>query len=315
MTFSWKKITFEITNRCNLRCRICNIWKERPKRDLAVRDIETMISSMPSPVSISLTGGEPFCYPSLPALYKRLYILFLKKKVHHIDMATNGTSASLKRFLDEWKKTPAPLSFSISLDGLPDIHDRQRGRPGAFQQTLHNLLLIKKLGLPLVLKFVITPLNYHQMEQVLALSKKFKTDIYFKFFEMLPSYYHRLTTKGMELKTEEFQQISGYLRKIRLQGKEDKTLKGFSLDLLEKYARDRTMAFIQQCSVPASSLFVNSQGDIYNCLNQEKIGTLLSWPSFKEHLAKKIVRRAHSGSCPKCLSYHGFLQECNRTLP
>ncbi|MFA5038955.1 MAG: radical SAM protein [Candidatus Omnitrophota bacterium] len=314
MRNAWKKITFEITNRCRLRCRICGIWRERPKTDLSVSGIQKLLTGLDSPAAVSLTGGEPFLHPEFDVLYKGLYRLFLLKKIRRIDIATNATSPKLGDFLKHHPGAlTVPLSFSVSLDGLRGVHDAQRGKAGSFDRALKNILLIKKYGLPLALKFVITPLNYGQIEKVRALAERLGAPLYLKFFEELGSYYHRQKCLSMRLDAAELKKTGKILGRLlaREAEKKDNSFAVFSLKALKNYADRGNLGFIRACVSPACSLFVTCQGDIYNCLNQAKIGTLASWPSIDLSLAKKITRAARFGKCPGCLSYHGFLKECN----
>ena len=59
----FKYITLELTNRCDLRCSMCSIWKEKTKNFLSVEDIKRILALSKNPVSIALTGGEPFLHP------------------------------------------------------------------------------------------------------------------------------------------------------------------------------------------------------------------------------------------------------------
>jgi MoaA/NifB/PqqE/SkfB family radical SAM enzyme len=62
-----KYINLALTNRCNLRCSMCDIWREDKKIDMPVRKIVEILDSnyLNKELDITFTGGEPFLYPYL----------------------------------------------------------------------------------------------------------------------------------------------------------------------------------------------------------------------------------------------------------
>ena len=53
---------FIITNKCNSRCRNCNIWANDKKNDLNVNEINKLFSlnEFRNVTDLGLSGGEPF---------------------------------------------------------------------------------------------------------------------------------------------------------------------------------------------------------------------------------------------------------------
>lgn len=308
-------VTFELTNKCNLRCVTCNIWKEKPKRQLSLKTISKVLGHCQLPVSVALTGGEPFLHSNFDEIYKYLFKLFLQKKVREINVATNGYSPVLLDFL---KINPAfltPLSFSISIDGLNQNHSEQRGKTDSFKKTLAMIIKLRKLGLPVAVKFVITRINYIDLYRVYCLSKKLGCSFYPKFYERLNHYYHRVKEfHNLELTEKSMHQVALTLKKIREE--EEKTNKRSllvsSLVVLEEFARKKTYRPFLKCLTPSRSIFITYQSNIYTCINQQKISNIAKWPEdFDSRVTKDIEQRGLSGKCPKCLSYHGYLREFN----
>src|SRR5262245_9840174 len=83
------RLRVELTNHCNLRCKMCGIWSEMPKRTLTPDFYEQVLSS---PVLshlrvISLTGGEPFMLPELDTYYRLARAL---RPAAHVNVSSNG---------------------------------------------------------------------------------------------------------------------------------------------------------------------------------------------------------------------------------
>lgn len=308
-----REITFELTNRCDLCCRICNIWKEDKKNDLSVDQIKKILQPLKIPLTISLTGGEPFLNPQIDKIYKYLFKLFLQGKIRDIDIATNAYSDKIQQFLKKNGNYLKPLSLSISVDGIGIKHNIQRGKNDAFKKTLKNILIIKKYNIPLTLKFVISKINYKELLKVYELSKKIGVNFNIKFMEKLPNYYHR---QGKPLKLSvgknKIPDVKKMMEKITdIENLNNKSISSFSLLCLKKFLKEGNLSFIKNCSTPKYSLFVTSHGDIYNCIYQERIATIETWPNLDW---KKYIKNESSGknnTCPKCLSYHGYLKEFN----
>lgn len=308
-----KEITFELTNRCSLRCKICNIWKEKDKKDLSLEGMKKLLESFEHPVTVSLTGGEPLLHPQFEKIYRYLYKRFLQKKIKNIDVATNAYSQNLPEFLNRNKNYLQPLSLSISVDGLAQTHNKQRGKNDAFLKTIKNILIARKYAIPVMLKFVITEINYSDLLKVHNLCAKTGCFFNFKLFEYIPNYYHRINKiSNLPLSEKGIQSIKNSLKEIEKAANTDKDiLLSLSLLCIKQYLANKNFNFIKECKTPLHSLFITSQSLIYNCLYQDIIGTMDTWPGINEEKAKIITGNAKTGNCPKCISYHGYLKEFN----
>lgn len=127
-----------VTNRCNLRCRMCNVWKSEPKTAIDAGHYRDMVDALGSVGAFyfSLTGGEPFL---LPDVFSRLaYARERLPYVHTISNAWAFGEAAARELastgIDE---------ISFSLDGEERFHDRLRGVAGSYQRTMAAVELVK----------------------------------------------------------------------------------------------------------------------------------------------------------------------------
>ena len=113
-------ITLEITNRCNLKCKHCNIWRETPKRDLTARDINRLINALSKHYfigSVSLTGGEPFLNSEFNKIYGVLSKFRNNKTIESIGIYSNGyLLKSILGFLEANQDSLNGLDFGLSLE-------------------------------------------------------------------------------------------------------------------------------------------------------------------------------------------------------
>ncbi|MBR4507374.1 MAG: radical SAM protein [Alphaproteobacteria bacterium] len=122
-------ISFSLTNKCNSRCRICNIWKTKSFEDeMSVPDIKHLFEHkcFSQVDTISLTGGEPFLRKDiidvvygLKESMPNLQRLFLNTNATNIPKIVQVCKISSNLFNS--------VILSVSLDGEKEIHDRLRG--------------------------------------------------------------------------------------------------------------------------------------------------------------------------------------------
>lgn len=115
--------------KCNLRCAICYTRKTDPI--LSQERIETFIQRYKEKQEIetvTFCGGEVFTLPYFTALVNNL-----TDQGIFVQMITNGTIDRLNEFTN-----PNFVNLIVSLDGLEEYHDKNRGK-GNFQKSIKFL--------------------------------------------------------------------------------------------------------------------------------------------------------------------------------
>jgi len=141
-------LIFFVTSRCNLLCSHCFYWRKlntASHKELSIDEIRKIAHSFEHPVSLSLTGGEPFLRSDLKEIVEAFHEGCGTKEV---GIATNGTLEAstvetIYSILDEGLLSN--LSVQISLDGLEKTHDAIRGIKGAFKKALSTLKALEKI--------------------------------------------------------------------------------------------------------------------------------------------------------------------------
>ena len=135
--------------KCNLKCKICYTKKTSPI--LKEKEIIDFIEKYNREVEIKVItfcGGEMFTLSYFPHL-----ITTLTKRGIFIQVITNGTVDKLDQFEDSNK-----INLIVSLDGLKDYHDANRGA-GNFKKSTAFLLKAKKLGFHTEIFSIVTKQN------------------------------------------------------------------------------------------------------------------------------------------------------------
>jgi MoaA/NifB/PqqE/SkfB family radical SAM enzyme len=122
------------TARCDLRCEICNRWKQpsRPADEIPLAEIEEVLLKFRKAgcAIFTLWGGEPTLRRDLPEI-----LAAARKLGYRTSMCTNCNSL--------WRKADRILPdldvLLCSLDGLGEAHDELRGVRGLFRRVLRSI--------------------------------------------------------------------------------------------------------------------------------------------------------------------------------
>ena len=153
--------------RCNLHCKICYTRKTSPI--LSENEILEFVGRYRKThklETITFCGGEGFTLPYFPKLINKLVkgVRFSDSatRARHgifIQIITNGTIDKLSEFDD-----PNMVNLIVSIDGLPNYHDDNRGL-GNFQKSIGFLEKAHKLGFHTEIFSVVTRQNFHQIDK------------------------------------------------------------------------------------------------------------------------------------------------------
>jgi len=194
-SFPLSQISLKITNKCNLRCKMCAQWGEKGYNlhkswneinEVVPLDVyKKMVDDVEhlNPI-IYIWGGEPFLYKDLMPL-----VSYMKEKKFIVSVVTNGVKLkeNAEEIVDkEWEV------LMLSLDGNKEAHDEIRGVDGCFDtlaKGIAEVQRIKKLKnktLPYVMIFItISKDNAGIIDKIMEIGDEIGADniiIYYSWF-------------------------------------------------------------------------------------------------------------------------------------
>ncbi|MDT8317003.1 MAG: glycosyltransferase [bacterium] len=131
-----KSLIFSITNRCNASCPMCFQYESLNIKTklLTLDEIRRMLLPLKDLKNIVLGGGEPFIRRDIDEICS---ILIENNYSIAITIPTNGSLVDVV-----YEKTKKILGYgckylviSLSLDGMEDYHDKNRGIDGLFEKV------------------------------------------------------------------------------------------------------------------------------------------------------------------------------------
>ncbi|MBN1641079.1 MAG: radical SAM protein [Anaerolineae bacterium] len=175
-------VTVSVTNRCNSRCRTCNIWRKDPGPELSTEEFDRVFRSLGrAPYWITFSGGEPFLRRDLEDLCQSAYE---HCRPAILNIPTNGLLARQipDRVAEIARRCPeSDLIVNLSLDGVGERHDQIRGVPGNFaraMETYRGLRAIAAPNLSVGLHTVISVYNLQDFHEVYAYARDLSPDSY-----------------------------------------------------------------------------------------------------------------------------------------
>ena len=305
---------YNATYRCDLACSHCRVWETKKREEISPSDLGKILDrGFFSKVETAwLTGGEPTLRKDLAQISAALRKSLPKMTI--LGIASNGYAterimARLDEILAEIDPSRQGLFIQLSIDGMGDVHDKVRGRQGAFAGLAATVSAIKNFqqknpGKKIMLGFncVIQPENLAQLEEINKFAKENQSEITFNVVAVTDQYYCNQGRSGsLGFKKEEKQEIIKFLSAlIRETGPAFQYQYRSILSVLSGRKRDR------RCLTLYSTFVVDSDGAWIPCpLCSEwmRVNFLTIDPEkfWRSREAEDLRRRAAGENCPECM--------------
>ncbi len=159
-------VVWAMTRACNLRCVHCyaSATAAASPNELSAKEGQSLLEDLAAfrIPALLLSGGEPLLRPDFFPLLARAKALGLR-----CTLSTNGV------LLDEaaaGRLSAAGLTYAgVSLDGTEAVHDRLRGKAGAFESSLGALRRCRSHGIRTGVRFTIHRENRNDLDAMFDL--------------------------------------------------------------------------------------------------------------------------------------------------
>jgi MoaA/NifB/PqqE/SkfB family radical SAM enzyme len=298
-----QSINLFVTNACNLKCRMCDIWKV-PRRnnpedlrfETAKRIIDTLTDWIGS-FHLSFGGGEPFLNSDLLKT-----IAYANKKGITMSVNTNGyiIDENLARKIIDSNID----SIHVSIDGSESEHDFIRGHKGSFKkalQAVENLNKYKKNNNKVFMDSVISRNNILIIDKIVELAIKLDVDGV-SLQALMPNFagnYKPLWYNDNPFWPKNTKQIQSAFTGLYQYKKRLNSFILNSMDNLreiEKYYLDPGGYQEKiRCYVGFNSMIITADGDMLLCHFMNKVGNILRddpekmWKSFPVKRIRKSI--------------------------
>lgn len=274
---------FEVTSRCNSRCRTCFYWERvnTSAKELTLEEINKIAKSFGRIFHLSISGGEPFLRNDLDQI---CYIFYKFNRARSIDIPTNcllpeQIESVTKRILTLCNE--ANISIDLSIDGVGKTHDFIRGVEGNFDkvnETCRRLWKLKANYKNLWLKTNVTFSGYNQ-DHIGTLLKHINDKMKIKDIYIYPAWGQPIDSKVKDFSYDK------YVDAMRLWEKErelsNQSLFARAIFAIRKAVAKEALDIIQKqklnypCMAIKKVIVINEEGDVYPCpILKKKLGSL-----------------------------------------
>ncbi|HAH21810.1 MAG TPA: hypothetical protein DCL49_13040 [Candidatus Omnitrophica bacterium] len=168
-------VSIIVTNKCNLRCLMCDFWKDAPDAadGISLEEFGVIFKDLRQSgvTTVQLTGGEPFLRSDLIEILRAA-----KKTGLRTVIVNNGTLINEKDVLEFARNVDLVY---ISLDApKKEQHEDIRGVRGIFEKIKKSVILLTKtirdnsLSTRVIVVTTLTPKGIHAPEEMVALIKE-----------------------------------------------------------------------------------------------------------------------------------------------
>ncbi len=268
-----------INSICNMKCEHCFYWTSLNKKDdLSKEEIFALSDSLGQIENLNLSGGEPFLRKEFGDICRK----FIRTNgVKQIYVPTNGyfTERCIAAIREVLKEPTLDLFVAeISLDGMPEFHDKFRVARHAFKKAMETYDALVELQKedPRVRVHSISTATDVNMEEI----KKLTTYLYERCPQMD---HHNLaiirgdrknpTLKGPSLK--QYEDLYEYIRRLWAPREEGRM--GSAVEPMLQWAKTESVKQERQvvpCKAGKISGVVYANGDVGVCEIHKPIGNL-----------------------------------------
>ena len=303
------KITLMLTDRCDCRCEGCRIWEQPKGRELTPEEIGGVLTAAPSLRWVNLTGGEPFLRNDMVDV-----VAAVRGALPHlavVDFPTTGQRTDvILRDVEAMTALGIPkLVVTCSLEGPPLLHDKLRGREGAFDRMMATYEGLRAMeGVDVYLGMTLSDANAGVVDQTLEavqarVPEASLADIHFNVYTE-SGHYYRNTDGELRAPTEMEDVIQRALRVREGSWHPTDVIESAYLRLLPEFLKTGRSPL--PCKALRAGVFVNAQGDVHPCtVYGRTLGNVLETPLYdildgaEAVAAREVVKQ---DTCPGCWS-------------
>ena len=312
----------KLINACNLRCFMCDYWKRDRAGELSTAEVIAILDDLQSLgcKKVHYTGGELFMRKDAVQLVEEAVTRGMRT-----NLTTNGTALDKSR-LKALLKVPV-RSITLSIDSpVHHVHDRIRGRAGAWKKTVRTLdRLLEKRGRKTKIRVntVVSRRNLSTLVQMVEFLRERPIDGWL----LIP-------VDGPEgMRTEDIQRYTTRIAPVLAEATKvpqldpwiyGRTASDHQLGAKQLYARG--FYATQPCYVPWFHTLIGPTGDVYPCCQTHRqmpplgnvrstsLRDIYTGPSYQALRQKMLTERLpHCAGCddflPENQALHRLIQE------
>lgn len=160
-----------VHSRCNCRCAMCDIWRTPENREFPPAQLEAQLPDMMrlGVKWVVFSGGEPLMHSSLFEMAATLRARGIRITILTTGLLLARHAADVASNIDD---------VIVSLDGPPEIHDRIRGVPSAFERLRDGVETLRAIrpAFPVTARCTVQKLNHADIARTVQTANSLHLD-------------------------------------------------------------------------------------------------------------------------------------------
>lgn len=278
-------------SRCNCRCVMCDIWKIDTVQEISLDDLERHAGDIQSLGVrwVVFSGGEPLMHSDLFRLSDRLRSEGIRTTILSTGLLLAKHARAIADRVDD---------VIVSLDGPPEVHDRIRRVPLAFDLLAGGVRAIHRIKaeFPVAARCVVQRENHSRLRDTACTARELELEsISFLAADLTSTAFNRLNGWSEERQAEvrlNHQEVARLENEIEAIITDEYKVPGFVLETPEKlrcivHHFRAHLGLVEpvspRCNAPWVSAVVESDGTVRPCFFHQPIGNL------KHHSLREVL--------------------------
>lgn len=289
-------IHLSITNKCSLKCRQCDIWKNQHTKEMSTDEIKSIISDLKSwlgPFTLNIAGGEPFTRKDMFDI-----ISYSTKNGIEVSITTNGHLINKKianKILESGLK-----NLNISLDGITSkTYDYIRNKKGCFRRVIKAIKYLNQPDRKICLVIATVFMGYNLKEIIPLIDWIEKNDLDGIIFQPLYNNFGRSYDPYWYKQNEFWPKDVDKVKKIvniliERKKKKSKIINPVKqLKLFKDYFENPNKCTGLKCTVGIKNYAINEKGEALLCFWLNPVGNALEQKSKEIWLSGETKKRRY----------------------
>ncbi|MFC1546347.1 radical SAM/SPASM domain-containing protein [bacterium] len=318
-------ISLNITERCCLKCIMCNEW-QNSKPDLTCVQWQNVLQESKDIGinSVYLSGGEPF-------IRKDIFDLIDYANSLNMDVSciTNGYLIDQEKI--ERLKNSKITTIALSIDAIDEKYDYIRGLKGAYHRVINACNLLKKLSqetdTKVYINFVLMKDTLEDFKDVKALCEEYEFPIVICLLDYSPEFFKVSENKNdFWIRSEEdfarLTEIQSMLYDMKKKNHHSVLGTYSDIDYIYRYFKDPIQHKIP-CAVSQTRVVIDSGGNVYGgCwslgthgnITEHSLNNILASDKYIKSHNKMFYKKCPGCSCGYMYNTRYFLPEILKNI-
>lgn len=263
-----RQLNFPVTDNCNARCVMCDVWKENVLDDMSVEQLRAVLAQpfFRNLEHVGISGGEPFLRADLLQVVEAFCEL---PKLASLSITSHGFNfirhqMNGPKIVALAKQRGVPFTINISIDGVGEVHDRVRRVPNGFIKLQRTIDLYRDMGVRVLAQCTVSKYNLYNLAELDAWIRERGIDIIYRISTTIERLANGKTMESVELDANErsfFADFLAYSGVIERTSNPARRLFYRQLvDTLQTNARRAAPCYYQN-----EAVLLSSRGDVFQC--------------------------------------------------